>query len=103
MGNVGQHYYKWRYSNPTPPASGTVNITISNYTFNPDTLTITAGTKVVWTNQDTVSHTITNDSKIFGSGFLAKGNTYEFTFDQPGTYDYHCTPHPFMRGKIIVI
>lgn len=72
--------------------------------------------KVVWTNADTVAHTVTSDNgyidKINGSfnsldqqeqlpgGFLTKGNTFDFTFTQAGEYAYHCEPHPYMTGVV---
>ncbi len=107
MGNVGQHYYKWRYGNqtqpPPPSAGGTLNITIENFRLNPGTVTIPVGTKVIWTNVDAMTHTTTSDSKLFSSGFLTKGKTFEFTFTEAGTFDYHCILHPTIRGRVIVV
>ncbi|HET6622735.1 MAG TPA: cupredoxin family copper-binding protein [Candidatus Saccharimonadales bacterium] len=83
----------------------TDRVTIEQYAFSPATITIKAGTTVTWTNRDSVNHTVTSDdgSAIkFDSGDMAQGQTYQFTFDQPGTYNYHCTPHPFMRGTVVV-
>jgi plastocyanin len=81
-----------------------------NNKFNPDTLTIKVGTTVVWVNQDSYIHTVTsgtspNDrSGLFDSGNLNGGDTFSFTFDTAGTYDYFCIPHYSMGmiGKIIV-
>jgi len=86
----------------TPPASsGQPNaVNIENFSFNPGTLTVKAGTAVVWTNSDSVTHTIKSDS--FNSQPLSKGQTFEFKFDNKGTYDYSCGIHPSMKGKIIV-
>lgn len=76
--------------------------------------------KVIWTNNDAVPHTVTGDDpqyidKINGpfdslqqqettpSGFLQPGKTFEFTFTHEGTYSYHCSPHPYMQGKVEVV
>jgi nitrite reductase (NO-forming) len=66
-------------------------------------LTIPAGTTVTWTNDDPgVAHTVTSVDGLFDSGFLNEGESWSYTFDDPGEYEYLCTPHPWMRAKIIV-
>ncbi len=75
-------------------------VTIENFAFSPSTLTIKAGTKVKWVNQDSVAHTVKSDT--FASDTLQTGESYTFQFDQTGTYDYFCSLHPAMKGKIIV-
>jgi len=60
------------------------------------------GTSVTWTNDGPTVHTATADAGLFDSGILEAGESYSFTFDEPGSYDYFCVPHPFMRGKVIV-
>ncbi len=77
-------------------------VNISNFAFNPATLTVTVGTTVKWTNQDQMDHTVTADDKSFDSGQLAQGKSFSFTFTKEGTYTYHCSNHPSMLGKIIV-
>ena len=65
---------------------------------------------VIWTNTDEVAHTVTPDtptedsySGIFGSeGVILPGKTYEFVFTEDHEFDYHCTPHPWMKAKIII-
>lgn len=86
----------------TPGTTGAQNpaISIENFSFNPAILTIKAGTTVIWTNNDTATHTIKSSS--FNSQDIAKGQTFEFKFDTIGTYDYSCGVHPAMTGKIIV-
>lgn len=80
-----------------------VNITLQNFSINPNVITIPAGTKVIWTNKDSVSHTVTSDSgKVLDSPLIKSNTTFEYTFNEAGTFDYHCEPHPQMRGKIIV-
>jgi len=83
------------------PVSGDA-VTISNFAFSPDMLTVKAGTTVTWTNKDTASHTVTSDNGVFGSETVAPGGTYQFTFAQAGTFAYHCSIHPFMQGTVLV-
>ncbi len=70
--------------------------------FDPPTLDGRVGDTVVWRNAGTVQHTVTADSATFDSGLLDPGATFEFRFDQPGIYAYHCTPHPWMKAVIRV-
>ncbi len=82
----------------------TMEISISDFSFSPDTLTIPVGTKVIWTNKDSVGHTVTSDDTggLLKSSLIEQNKTYEYTFDKAGTYAYHCEPHPFMKARIIV-
>jgi plastocyanin len=57
---------------------------------------------VTWTNRDTVPHTVTGDSGAWDSGQIQPGATFSHAFDQPGTYAYHCSIHPFMHGMVVV-
>lgn len=80
-----------------------VNIDITNFAFVSDAVTVKAGTTVVWTNSDQVAHTITSDTgTTLSSGNLSTGQTYSMTFTTPGTYSYHCTVHPSMKGTVTV-
>ena len=91
---------------PTPSATSAtpqpVSVAISNMAFNPGQISVKAGTKVTWTNSDSVSHTVTGNSGTFGSGTVAPGNTFSFTFNTPGTYSYHCKIHPSMTATVVV-
>ena len=82
--------------------AATQTVTISDFAFSPATVTVTAGDTVTWTNTDPVVHTATSTSGAFDSGDIAQGDTFSFTFTTPGTYDYFCTPHPTMTGRIVV-
>ena len=78
-------------------------IAVSGYAFAPGTLTVHAGDTVVWKNGDQASHTITSDTgSELASDYFGKGMTVSHTFLQKGTYAYHCEPHPWMKGTIIV-
>ncbi len=83
-----------------PPSGNTV--TIQNFSFNPSTLTISVGSSVTWTNKDSVDHTVTSDTGLFQSGTLANGQSYTYQFTTAGTYNYSCSIHPNMHGKIVV-
>lgn len=81
------------------------SVEIKNHAYSPATITVKVGTTVTWTNQDGVRHDVvaTNASADAPSSeLLARGESYSFTFNKPGTYDYYCTPHPYMKGKVIV-
>lgn len=77
------------------------------FAFSPASLTIKAGTTVIWKNVTTVGHTVTSDDgKSFDSGsanpIAAQSGTFSFTFNTPGTFAYHCSIHPFMKATVIV-
>lgn len=77
-------------------------VTISNFTFIPDALSIPAGTTVTWANQDDTVHVVTSVDKLFASQALDTGDSFSFKFTTPGIYSYFCSLHPKMVGKIIV-
>ncbi len=83
-------------------ATGTINITIQDFKFAPDTMMVKVGTKVIWTNKDSSAHTVTEDKNAFTSELIKQNATYEYTFTKAGTFSYFCQPHPFMKGKIVV-
>ena len=92
-------------ANSNAKASNQNTVTIKDFAFNPGTITVKVGTKVTWTNEDSVSHTVTADTMSAdapASGNIAKGESYSFTFNKAGTYAYHCTPHPYMKASVIV-
>ena len=65
-------------------------------------LTIPVGTTVTWTNEDSTMHTVTAVDGSFDSGFFDNGDSWSYTFDEPGEFEYFCLPHPWMRAKVIV-
>lgn len=80
-------------------------VTISNFAFHPATITVKAGTTVTWTNKDSTAHTVTADTPSAdapASGDINQGASYSFTFKKAGTYAYHCTMHPYMKGTVVV-
>lgn len=82
------------------PTDGVPTVSIEDFSFKPSVLTVQVGTTVVWTNNDTADHNIKSDG--FNSPMMKNGETFEFKFDQAGTYDYICGIHPKMTGQIIV-
>lgn len=72
--------------------------------FTPNTITVVIGVNntVLWTNSDVAPHTVTANDGSFGSGYLAQGESFMWTFTNPGVYKYHCLIHPWMVGTIIV-
>ncbi len=82
----------------------TVQAVIENFAYSPAEIKIKVGDTVVWTQKDKVPHTVTTlaGPEAFDSGILPQGETFSYTFTKPGTYEYKCTPHPRMRGKVIV-
>jgi plastocyanin len=75
---------------------------IQDFLFQPSRLEVTAGTTIVWTNGGQVAHTVSADDGSFESGLIEPGSRGTITLKQPGTYTFHCTPHPFMKGVIVV-
>jgi plastocyanin len=84
-------------------AAAPAEVSISNFSFQPGLLAVKAGAKVTWTNRDTTPHTITSTDKRFvSSSGLDTNDQYSYVFDKPGTYDYFCSLHPMMVGKVTV-
>ena len=78
-------------------------VSIDNFSFGPQTLTVKAGTTVTWTNRDDIPHGIASSNNAFKkSGALDTDDGFSFTFTTPGTYQYFCYLHPHMVGSIVV-
>ena len=87
-------------TNSSAPDYQPASISISNFAFHPQQLTVKIGTTVTWTNDDPAPHQI--GGSILDSQLLNTGDSYNYIFTQAGTYDYHCLIHPTMTGQIIV-
>ena len=111
----GYFFYKGRSQEPVsdtnlPPAqesqsetqqnNSTGAVSIKDFSFDSSNLTIKTGTTVVWTNEDSAPHQINSDD--FDSSILNQGDSFQFNFQTAGTYDYYCSIHPSMKGKIVV-
>lgn len=79
-------------------------VVIDNFAFEPKTLTVDAGTEVVWVNHDDEPHTVvySGEAKLFKSPALDTDDKFSFVFREPGTYTYYCSVHPHMTATIIV-
>lgn len=90
------------------PADGAedVEIVMELSMFMPPEITIPAGTTVVWVNNDSFEHNVTSgpedDPTDLFDADVAAGESFSFTFEEPGTYPYHCDIHPGMVGTVIV-
>ena len=84
------------------PAAGGPRVSIANFAFVPKVLTIAAGDRVTCSNDDGAPHQIGFKDGASGSDTLFPGKTYSRTFDKPGSYEYFCTIHNYMTGRIVV-
>jgi plastocyanin len=77
-------------------------VTIDNFSFTPKELTVAVGTTVKFVNHDDIPHTVVETNKVFRSKALDTDDSYTYTFATAGSFDYFCSLHPHMVGKIIV-
>jgi amicyanin len=87
---------------PSPGRSATHTVEIADFAYAPSTLTIAVGDTVTWTNADLVEHTATSTTGAWDTGPIAQAASASITFTEPGTYDYLCSPHPTMTGRVVV-
>jgi plastocyanin len=88
---------------PSGEAVHSAKVEIADFTYAPAKVTIQAGGKVIWLNQDSTEHTATLDDGSFSTGDLAEGKLESESFKTPGTYAYHCEIHPEMKGTVEVV
>jgi plastocyanin len=84
-----------------PAASNGISITIANFQFS-GAATGNVGDEVTVVNADSATHTWTHTDGAFDSGNLSPGDTFTFTFDEAGSFDYFCQIHPGMTGSITI-
>ena len=88
---------------PSAEAATTVDISIHNLAFNPSVVSIAVGDTVTWTNNDTITHTVTSDVLgKFDSMDIPPGGSFSQTFTTAGTFGYHCSIHTYMMGTVNV-
>ena len=85
----------------TAHASRSATVDIVNFAFKPGTLSIGAGSRIVFSNTSSRTHTATRGGS-FDTGRIKAGKSVAITFNRRGTFAYHCKIHPFMKGKIVV-
>ena len=87
---------------PVVTDAGEITIEISGYDFAPRDLTVQAGATATWLNRDGVPHDATESGQAWTTGALGQGGTATISFESTGLYDYFCTIHPAMRGRLVV-
>jgi plastocyanin len=75
---------------------------IRNFAYSHATVTVVAGQRVRFVNDDQDAHTVTSTTKAFDSGGLDTGDAWTYVFAKPGRYAYFCALHPYMRGMVVV-
>lgn len=93
-----------------------VTMDINDFAFSKPNIKIKVGTKVTWTNRDSAKHNVILDdtasgaptpaevkADVFAGPLLTKGESYSFTFNKVSTNNYHCSPHPYMKGVVTVV
>jgi len=84
------------------PKGSVSEVKIDNFSFGPNVMTVPSGTTITWTNRDDIPHTVVSSDGAFKSKVLDTDEKFSFTFSQPGTYEYYCSIHPKMTGKVVV-
>jgi plastocyanin len=85
------------------PSQINYNVIILDMAFIPQIPNIKKGTTVIWTNKDSFTHSIISDTGLFSSGVLQKGDSFSYTFNELGVYNYHCGIYPGLKGKIVIV
>ena len=88
-------------SNLESGGSQGTEVKIDNFAFNPESVTVAAGTQVTWINRDDIPHTVVSTKKAFASPVLDTGEKFTHVFETAGEYPYYCSVHPHMTGKLI--
>jgi plastocyanin len=83
-------------------AAAASGVTIRDFSFGPSSVSVNVGDAVTWSNQGKAAHTATANNGSFDTGTLNKGQSGSHTFTTAGTFSYHCTIHPFMKGTVFV-
>ncbi len=80
----------------------TATVRIDNFSFTPAEIMVSPGTALTWVNGDDIPHTVAAVNKAFRSKALDTDQQFTFTFKEPGVYEYFCSLHPHMQGKVVV-
>lgn len=89
-------------ANDDQPSTANAEVKIDNFSFGPQTLTVSVGTTVTWTNRDDIPHTVVSTDGVFKSKARDTDEKFSYTFTKAGEYPYYCSIHPKMTGKIVV-
>ncbi len=83
--------------------TGVTHMNMQNFAYQMANIQVRAGTTVTWTNQDNVPHSVTFKNGMKDSGLFYQEQSFSYTFNTPGTYQYYCTVHPYMVATVTVI
>ncbi|HEV2583260.1 MAG TPA: cupredoxin family copper-binding protein [Ktedonobacteraceae bacterium] len=92
--------------NPTQqgaPVTGVTHMNMQNFAYQYANMQVKVGTTVTWTNHDSAPHSVTFKNGMKDSGLLYQGQSFSYTFNTPGTYQYYCTIHPYMGATVTVV
>jgi plastocyanin len=89
-------------TNNDQPSGTNAEVTIDNFSFTPQTLTVPVGSTVTWTNHDDIPHTVVSTDGVFKSKVRDTDEKFSHTFTKAGTFPYFCSVHPKMTGQIVV-
>jgi len=84
------------------PSGPNAEVKIDNFSFAPETIKVSVGTTVTWTNRDDIPHTVVSTDGVFKSKVRDTDEQFSFTFTKSGTYSYFCSVHPKMTGTVVV-
>jgi plastocyanin len=90
------------FAAPAAAVKGGAKVSIVNFAFTPTPITIAPGESVVWTNDDGAPHGLEYNDGAKGVDPLLPGASFTRRFDRPGTYEYNCSVHPYMTGRVVV-
>ena len=90
------------FAAPAAAVEGGAKVSIANFVFTPGEITISPGESVVWTNDDGAPHGLEYQDGAKGVDPLLPGSSFTRRFDQAGTYEYNCSVHPYMTGRVVV-
>ena len=87
---------------PAAAVKGGAKVSIANFAFTPGEITIAPGETVTWTDDDGAPHGLEYNDGAKGVDLLLPGSSFTRRFDRPGTYEYNCSVHPYMTGRVVV-
>jgi plastocyanin len=90
------------FAAPAAAVKGGAKVSIANFAFTPGEITIAPGETVTWTNDDGAPHGLEYHDGAKGVDPLLPGSSFTRRFDRPGTYEYNCSVHPYMTGRVVV-
>jgi plastocyanin len=95
--------YQQSPSQQGAPVMGVTHMNMQNFAYQMAHIQVRTGTTVTWTNQDSAPHSVTFKNGMKDSGLLYQGQSFSYTFNTPGTYQYYCTVHPNMVATVTVV